>query len=35
MNIDTLKQLILERVETITDTDLLDLIWKLLIHEGR
>ena len=29
-----LKHLIIEQVETTTDTDLLDLILKLLIHEA-
>lgn len=34
LNIEILRELLVERIQIETDTDLLDLIYKLLLHEG-
>jgi hypothetical protein len=34
LNIEQLRELIIERLDHITDADLLDLVYKLLLAEG-
>jgi len=34
LNIEHLRELIIEQLESITDADLLDLVYKLLLAEG-
>jgi hypothetical protein len=34
LNIEQLRELIIDQLENITDADLLDLVYKLLLAEG-